>query len=590
MTERTNGGGHDVSAVPPASTRLFDVVRNGLSVIGPDRPRLYAAVALAVVVGAIETVLLCVVAAVAIAMSGERGTVRLGPESLDFHLNLMSACRFGLLLAALLMVLSWPLARLMASLSTRAMLRLRSRMLESYLGSSLEYRETQREGLLQQLVGEYALRAENSIQQLANAAVALAMLATLMAGALVSAPTAAVGMIAALLSCWAAFALVSRWLRQDTSAPVLTNREIVGRVAQAARMGEEISAYDLSGPVCRELEGDVRKSAEAMGRLRVEARLFPNIFQYGAIGLVLVLVTLLANVRPDELGGLAPLALLLLRSLGYVRQLQRSFHTAREMAPYIAAIETELTALDMHGHPAGGRTIEDIAAIAFHRVSYAYKPGMPALRDIEFTIGLGEAIGIVGPSGSGKSTLVGLLLRLRMPGAGSVMVDGIPLEQISARSWARLVGYVPQDSRLLYGTVADNIRLFRPGFDDAQVAGAARAAGLHEEIMALPQGYETKVGPGARGLSGGQTQRLSIARALIGTPRVLVMDEPTSALDAWSEQLIAEALAALKGRTTIVLVAHRPATVAMCDRVFEVRDGRLREFSRNDRLSHALAV
>ena len=564
------------SPLPPSQGGI-SILRNGLIVIGPDRPRLVWSIGLALVVGFLETVLLYMVAAIAIAMSGNHPLVRLGPERFGLQVPLEMACAIGLVLVVLLLALSVPLARLMASLSTRAMVRLRSRMLDAYLHSSLTYRETQREGLLQQLVGEYALRAENSVQQLSLAAVGIAMFAMVLAGAIASAPLAATGMVAALALCGILFAPISKRIRQNANSPILTNREIVGRVAQASRMGQEISAYDVASPVTHQLEADIRRAATAMGKMRFEARLMPNLFQYGAIGLIFLFVAILAKISPGEMGGLAPLALLLVRALTYVRQLQRAFHTAREMAPYITAIESELKALETHLPPQGTFDGREFSGLRFDHVSYEYKPGEPALRDISCSIERGDMIGIVGPSGSGKSTLTGLMLRLRSPNAGKICVGGTDLADFTAQSWARLSGYVPQDNRLLYGTVADNIRLFREGFDEACVIRAAQAAHVHDEIMALPQRYETLIGPGARGLSGGQAQRLSIARALLASPQLIIMDEPTSALDARSEMLVGQTLAELKGETTILLVAHRPATLALCDRIFEVRHGRLKE-------------
>jgi ABC-type bacteriocin/lantibiotic exporter with double-glycine peptidase domain len=187
---------------------------------------------------------------------------------------------------------------------------------------------------------------------------------------------------------------------------------------------------------------------------------------------------------------------------------------------------------------------------------------------------------VVGASGSGKSTLSALLLRLRAPTAGTILAGDVALADVAPAAWARLAAYVPQDSRLIRSSVADNIRFFRAGFSDDDVRAAARAAHLEDEILALPDGYATEIGPGARDLSGGQRQRLAIARALLQHPSLLVLDEPTSALDAHSEQLIGRTLAELKGGTTIVLIAHRPATLELCDRIVEVAGGTVRELPR----------
>jgi ATP-binding cassette, subfamily B, bacterial len=199
------------------------------------------------------------------------------------------------------------------------------------------------------------------------------------------------------------------------------------------------------------------------------------------------------------------------------------------------------------------------------------------LRDVDLTIAAGDTIGVVGPSGGGKSTFTQLLLNLRWPTTGTVTAAGVPLKALDDECWSRLVALVPQDNKLVFGTVADNVRFFRPWLDDDDVERAVRAAHLHDEIVALPDGYQTVVGPGARDLSGGQRQRLGIARGLVGRPQLLILDEPTSALDSRSEHLIRRTLEELADSTTLVVVAHRPATLEICRRLFVVEGGRLIE-------------
>ncbi|QIG79540.1 ABC transporter ATP-binding protein [Stakelama tenebrarum] len=553
-----------------------EVIRNGLMVIGPDRPRLIASALLALLVGIVETGILYIIAAIAIAMSGG-GAVRLGPAGMGFEVSIATACHIGLAVVVVLLALSFPLAKLLASLSSRAMVRLRGRMLRAYLSASLHYRDTHREGLLQQLIGEYAMRAENSVQQLALALVTICMFAAVLAGAIISSPVIALGMVGGLALCGALLFPIIRRMRQDATKPILTNREVVGRVAQATRTSQEISAFHVARPVIDMLARDIAIAAEAMRKLRFEGRLVPSLFQYGAIGIVLLLVLVLSGSGTGHLEGLAPLALLLVRALTYVRQLQRAMHVAREMAPYITSIEEEVSALEENAWPEGDREIADFRELRFDHVDYAYKPGERVLKDVSFAIRQGEMVGIVGPSGSGKSTLSGLILRLRSAASGTIAVDDVPLERATAESWARLSAFVPQDSHLIYGTVYQNIRFFRDGYDDETVIAAAKGAHLHDEIMRLPEGYDTLIGPGARGLSGGQRQRLAIARALLARPKLIVMDEPTSALDRNSELMVGQTLEELKGHTTIVLIAHRPATLGICDRIFRVEHGVLTE-------------
>ncbi len=158
------------------------------------------------------------------------------------------------------------------------------------------------------------------------------------------------------------------------------------------------------------------------------------------------------------------------------------------------------------------------------------------------------------------------------------MVNGREAVDYRADDWFSDLALVPQEPHLIEGTVADNIRFFRPGLSDAQVEGAARKANVHDDIKSWPEGYQTPVGERGGTLSGGQRQRVALARALVAEPSLLVLDEPTSALDMRSEALVREALEALKGDVTVVIVAHRLSTLAVCDRIMVFADGHLESF------------
>jgi ABC-type multidrug transport system fused ATPase/permease subunit len=220
----------------------------------------------------------------------------------------------------------------------------------------------------------------------------------------------------------------------------------------------------------------------------------------------------------------------------------------------------------------GTRQLPSVSPIAFEGVSYSYGRGVIALRDVSFQVADKEAIGIVGPSGAGKSTLIQILLGLREPDSGSYLVHGEPANSYSLEEWTKAFVYVPQEPRMLQGTVADNIRFFR-SLDDAEVERAARLAHIHDDITAWPSGYQTLVGQ--RELSGGERQRICLARALAGNPSVLVLDEPTSSLDPRSESLVQESLARLSDQLTLFIIAHRFSTLRHCDRTIVMRDGRL---------------
>lgn len=217
--------------------------------------------------------------------------------------------------------------------------------------------------------------------------------------------------------------------------------------------------------------------------------------------------------------------------------------------------------------------------IAFEGVSFSYeRASRPALAELDFVIQRGESIGVVGPTGSGKSTLLDLLLGLLEPSAGRIAIDGVDLRG-RERAWRRRLGYVPQSVTLLDATIRRNIAL---GVEDAQIdeqrlAEAVRMAQLEDFVRALPTGLETVVGERGVRISGGERQRLAVARALYGQPEILLFDEATAALDNRTEQALTETIESLHGRKTMLLIAHRLSTVQRCDRLIFLRAGRIED-------------
>ena len=215
-------------------------------------------------------------------------------------------------------------------------------------------------------------------------------------------------------------------------------------------------------------------------------------------------------------------------------------------------------------------------AIRFERVTFGHTDGSPTLLDVTTTIRAGESVMIVGPSGSGKSTLLGLLLRLADPISGSVTIDGHDLRHVTQMSLRTQLGVVFQDNFLFDTTIRENIRLGNPEATDEEIESAARDAGIHEFIVSLPEGYNTRAGAGGTGLSGGERQRVAIARALVRQPSILILDEPASALDAQTEAAINRTLQQLGKGRTVIAVTHR-LTPSATDRVLVFNAGRLVE-------------
>ncbi len=266
---------------------------------------------------------------------------------------------------------------------------------------------------------------------------------------------------------------------------------------------------------------------------------------------------------------LAPEFYLPLRSLG-------THYHARMDA--IAAAERLAAILDVPG-PRAPAHREPLSAVSpcrlcFNAVRYVSEAGEPILDNLTFTAEPGRVTALVGPSGAGKSTVLNLLLGFISPTAGAIDIDGRPLADIDPSGWLAQVAWVPQRAHIFVGSVLDNLMIARPDASLAEVHWAARDAGAHDFIADLPLGYDTPLGERGAGLSGGQIQRLGLARAFLKDARVVLLDEPTAHLDAASQREIHAAIRRLATNRSVLLIAHRPATARLADHVVVMDRGR----------------
>jgi ATP-binding cassette subfamily C protein len=221
-----------------------------------------------------------------------------------------------------------------------------------------------------------------------------------------------------------------------------------------------------------------------------------------------------------------------------------------------------------------------ISALAVDSISVT-PPGerRVVVQDAGFALENGAGLGIVGPSASGKSSLVRAIAGVWMPIRGTVRLDGATLDQWTPEELGNHVGYLPQDVQLFDGTIAENIARFEPQAPSDKILAAARAAGVHDLIVHLPDGYETRIGEAGSALSAGQRQRVALARALYGDPFLVILDEPNSNLDAEGEAALTSAIMGVRKRGGIaVVVAHRPSALASLDQVLVMANGRVQAF------------
>lgn len=346
------------------------------------------------------------------------------------------------------------------------------------------------------------------------------------------------------------------------------------------RNSEVVQAMGMTDGLLRRWARDRARMLERQATASDRAATITSLirfFRLSVQSIILGLGAYLVIEREATVGSMFAASFLLARALQPVEQIVGSWRnllSARNayarVRELLAAAPLNATRLEMP-RPSGHVGVEGL--------TYVTAPGTrPLLRNVSFRVEPGEVLGIVGPSGAGKSTLCRHIVGVLRPSSGTVRIDGVELAHYSPRALGRNLGYLPQDIELFADTVAANIGRFVFSESGAIVA-AAQLAGAHEMVLRLPDGYETQVGDGGMALSGGYRQRIGLARAVFGSPSVVVLDEPSSNLDSEGDAALAECINRLKNsRVTVIIVSHRPTSLAVVDKILLLRDGMVEAF------------
>lgn len=442
--------------------------------------------------------------------------------------------------------------------------------------------------LLGQRTGDLAETAMNDIDALENFFAHLAVDVTV-------AVAVGFGAVVALALVHPLFALIA-------TAGMLASTILPGVIAARTKLwGQRLRGQlgELAGDAVDGIQG-LRElvtfgEAEAFGRrlvaktraykrLQLHYAIFTGLDRATTDGLVAATTVsiLIASVMLTASGNISILQALVAVTLtaGALAPVTLATNVAGQLAPLRASAERVLTIVDQPAQIADRATTPPPAgppAVRFRDVWFGYDPGEAVLRGVDFSIAAGETVALVGSSGAGKSTCVNLLLRFWDVDGGAISLGGQDLRAFPLADLRRLIALVPQDVYLFNVSVAENLRLGQTMVTQAQIEAAARAANAHEFIVALPEGYETRVGERGDRLSGGQRQRLAIARALLHDSPVLILDEAASNLDTENEQEVQHAVAtARRGRTTLV-IAHRLSTILSASRIVVLDGGRVVE-------------
>jgi ATP-binding cassette, subfamily B, bacterial len=526
-----------------------------------------------IVAGLVEAVLLGLIAALAQALSSGRETVSASLGPLHLHEPLGPLIVVGLVLALVRAVVQLVLAYLPARLSTTVNSSLRRRMLDGFTGTSWSVQSAERDGHFQSLIGGHVTNASAAVQTLSSVITSTLMFLTLLATAFVISIWTALLLMVVSVFLFFLLQPFSVRLRRYSKELSAENVGFSQGVQEVVLMAEEIQVFGASGKYRATMDELIEKVRVPLLRSRFFARAVPSLYQSMALLFLVLALAVLHWVGATGIAQLGAVVLILIRSLTFGQQIQNGLTNLDAALPFMHRLRDTLDTYEANPRQDGDEPLPSVQSLAMRHVDFSYSGGDDVLHDVSFEVRRGQALGIVGPSGAGKSSIVQILLRLRLPGSGALEVNGVDAQRFQREDWQRRVAYVPQTPQLIHGSVADNIRFYREGITDEEVESAARRAHIHDDVVSWAQGYDTLVGQRASAVSGGQRQRLTLARALAGRPDVLILDEPTSALDVKSEQLVQDSLEELRGDLILILVAHRLSTLSVCDRVMVVVGG-----------------
>lgn len=552
--------------------------RARLDLLLGDRRGAVVALALSsIIAGFAEAAMLAVIAQIAAALvDGSRHVhLTLGGVRLEPSVGRLIAIAFGL--AAVRLVLQAPISTLPARIGGDVQAKLRRELFGAFTHASWEVQSNDREGHLQETMTSQVIQATSAAVQATTLLTTLITFLILLLSALALNALAAAVVLVVAIGLFGLLRPLNALGGRRARALSQSQVEYAGGIGEAIRLAEDTQVFGVGAAQRVRIERLVDGAHELFYKTWMLSRLIPNLYQ-GAIYLLLVggLAGLYA-AGSGHVASLGAVVLLLVRAGNNGQQVQGAYQGLRQSLPFVERLQEAQRRYEQSAPQDGDLPLPKVRTVAFEHVSFAYRPDRPVLSDVSFEVHGGEAVGIVGPSGAGKSTLVQVLLRLRAPGEGRYLINGVPVEQFARAAWTRRVAYVSQEPRLVHASVAENIRYFRD-LPPGAVERAAQLARIHDDVMGWPEGYDTIVGPRADAVSGGQQQRICLARALAARPEVLVLDEPTSALDPHSESLIQESLRALRHELTIFVIAHRHSTLDICDRVMVMIDGRLVAF------------
>jgi ATP-binding cassette subfamily C protein len=453
---------------------------------------------------------------------------------------------------------------------------LRLGLLRALLATRWSYYTRQPVGAIANAIATEAQRASRAYEHLAlistNAVEAAVYVGIAIAISWQASALAALASLATLVSLGALVRMSGRAGRRQTDLL----RSLLGRLTdslQAVKLLKATGREESIGPLLAE---DTRRLNKQLRKRVLSREALRTLQEALLVSLICAGLYVAFEVHAMPISGVLVLIFTVMRALLKVNSIQGKYQSMVTEASALWSLVTMIEDAQSVGEREGGAAPPRLEHGLSLRDIEVHYDGRSLFDRASFEIPAGQITAIIGASGAGKTTLIDLVTGLIEPEAGEVRVDDVPLASLDLRSWRREIGYVPQEMLLLHDSIRVNVTFGDPEISDAQVEAALRDADAWEFVSALPDGIDSSVGERGTLLSGGQRQRIAIARALVHQPRLLLLDEATAALDAASEAAVWNAVARLRGRTTVVAISHQPALSKIADRIYRIDDGRVR--------------
>jgi len=464
---------------------------------------------------------------------------------------------------------------------------LRNRLFRHLMSLSLDYYEKEKTG---RVVSRMTSDVDSLQELISQGLVLLVQNVLLFAGATIVIVAMSWQLAVGVLVIVPPVYLASRWFRRVSNRAYLEVRDRIATNLSTLQESLEgvrvVQAFGREGSFTRRFNRTNEAQYEAhLETVRVSARYFPMVEFAGVAGTAVIIGYggWLSSEGVVTVGTVAAFVLYLNNLFEPVQQLSQLYNVVQAAGAALNKIFGVLDTRPTVRERPGAVDLPAKGEVEVEHVTFAYGDE-PVLHDVSLTIAAGERIALVGPTGAGKSTLAKLIARFYDPTEGVVRVDGVDLRDATIASLRERIVVVPQEGFLFAGTLRDNVRVGRADADDADVEAALDALGLLERFEAFPDGLETQVRERGSRLSAGERQLVSLARAALADPSVLVLDEATSNLDPGTEHQVEQALERLVHGRTVVVVAHRLSTAARADRIAVVHDGRLAELGTHGEL------